>query len=153
MELDCGPIQSFHEFDFNNICWCNVALSHSQPVLEVVDVSIDSLYSCLVCYVVYGITVRVSINFILPSLTLRSGLSITCRPDEFSVFNPPSGQTCQQWAGDFVNSFGGYLNNPNATSSCEYCQYSVGDQYFTPLNIRYENRWRDVWILFCFFSM
>lgn len=81
----------------------------------------------------------------------HSGLSITCNPDEFSIFNPPSGQTCQQWAGDFVSSFGGYLNNANATSNCEYCQYEVGDQYYTPLNISYDNRWRDVWIVFCFF--
>ncbi len=79
-----------------------------------------------------------------------SGLEITCKSDEFIPFNPPSGQTCQQWAGEFVTGFGGYLDNPNDTTACRYCQYEVGDQFFLPLNIRYENRWRDVWILFAF---
>jgi len=79
------------------------------------------------------------------------GLVIRCQSDEFALFNPPSGQNCQQWAGDFVNANGGYLNNPNATSNCQYCQYSVGDEYYTPLNIKFSNRWRDAFILFAYF--
>ncbi|KAF9041170.1 hypothetical protein BDP27DRAFT_1435091 [Rhodocollybia butyracea] len=54
-------------------------------------------------------------------------------------------------ANDFVTAAGGYLNNPNATSSCEYCEYAVGDEFYTPLNISYDNRWRDVFIVFAFF--
>jgi len=79
------------------------------------------------------------------------GLQITCASDEFAVFNPPSGQTCSQYAGPFVNTFGGYLNNPNATTQCQYCQYKVGDEYFTPLNISFGNRWRDAFLIFAFF--
>lgn len=81
-----------------------------------------------------------------------SGLEIRCRSDEWAIFTPPSGQTCQQWAGDFVNVFGGYLDNGNDTSSCRYCQYSSGDDFYTPLNIDYGNRWRDVFIIFAFFG-
>jgi len=79
------------------------------------------------------------------------GLKITCKPDEFTVFNPPSGQTCASWANEFVKEFGGYLDNSNATSACRYCQYAVGDEYYTPLNISFDDRWRDVWVLFAFF--
>ncbi|KAK1229304.1 ATP-binding cassette transporter snq2 [Marasmius sp. AFHP31] len=79
------------------------------------------------------------------------GLQIRCRSDEWAIFTPPSGQTCQEWAGDFVNVFGGYLDNGNDTSSCRYCQYSVGDEFYTPLNIDYGNRWRDAFIIFAFF--
>ncbi|KAF9067342.1 hypothetical protein BDP27DRAFT_1383972 [Rhodocollybia butyracea] len=79
------------------------------------------------------------------------GLVIKCQSDEFNVFNPPTNQTCYQWANDFVTAAGGYLNNPNATSSCEYCEYAVGDEFYTPLNISYDNRWRDVFIVFAFF--
>ncbi|KAI0945373.1 hypothetical protein AcW1_001611 [Taiwanofungus camphoratus] len=79
------------------------------------------------------------------------GLEIQCRSDEFTVFSPPSGQTCQNWAGAFVSAFGGYLDNPNDTSACRYCQYKVGDEFFLPLNIQYDHRWRDAWILFCYF--
>ncbi|KAI0064587.1 hypothetical protein BV25DRAFT_1869256 [Artomyces pyxidatus] len=80
------------------------------------------------------------------------GLNITCKPEEFAVFNPPSGQTCAAWANDFVNAVGGYLDNPSDSSSCRYCQYKIGDEFFLPLNIRYSFRWRDVFIFFCYFA-
>jgi len=79
------------------------------------------------------------------------GLVIRCASDEFNVFNPPTNQTCQDWAGDFVSAFGGYLDNPTATAACRYCQYAVGDEFFTPLNIRFDTRWRDAFILFAYF--
>ncbi len=83
---------------------------------------------------------------------MYSGLTITCKSDEFSVFTPPSGETCYSWANDFVMSFGGYLDNPNSTDACRYCQYSVGDEFYTPLNMNYSDRWRNVFILFAFFG-
>ncbi|KAF8633557.1 hypothetical protein AX15_001356 [Amanita polypyramis BW_CC] len=79
------------------------------------------------------------------------GLAIRCKPDEFAVFSPPTGQTCGQWAQSFVDVFGGYIDNINATTACRYCQFKVGEEFFLPLNIKYGNRWRDVWILFAFF--
>ncbi|KAI0804598.1 ABC-2 type transporter-domain-containing protein [Irpex lacteus] len=79
------------------------------------------------------------------------GLKITCQTEEFNIFSPPPGQTCSEWAQDFVAFAGGYLDNPNATDHCRYCQYAVGDQYTAPLNIEFSTRWRDVWILFGFF--
>ncbi|KAF5332541.1 hypothetical protein D9611_005143 [Ephemerocybe angulata] len=79
------------------------------------------------------------------------GLVIRCKPDEFATFNPPDGQTCGEWAQDFVNVVGGYIENISDTAACRYCQYSVGDEFYTPLNIDYGNRWRDAFILFSFF--
>jgi len=79
------------------------------------------------------------------------GLEIQCTPQEFSVFEPPEGQTCNVWATEFVSAFGGYLDNASDTSGCRYCPYAVGEDFFTPLNIRYEDRWRDAWVLFAFF--
>lgn len=35
----------------------------------------------------------------------------------------------------------------------ERLRVQVGDQFYTPLNILYSNRWRDVFILFAFSSM
>ncbi|KAH9815156.1 pleiotropic drug resistance ABC transporter [Melampsora americana] len=78
------------------------------------------------------------------------GLRITCAPQEFSRIQPPIGQTCQQWLSTFVNSTGGYLQNPDATSDCDYCQYKVGEEFSTPLNYSYSNRWRDLGILVAF---
>ncbi|CAE6481297.1 unnamed protein product [Rhizoctonia solani] len=78
------------------------------------------------------------------------GLKITCTPLEFSVFQPPSGETCVQWAGDFVNATSGYLDNPSATSDCRYCPYSVGDDFYAGLNISFDTRWRDLGIMIAF---
>ncbi|KAG8892920.1 hypothetical protein FRC01_013877, partial [Tulasnella sp. 417] len=84
-------------------------------------------------------------------VTELQGLEITCREDEFAVFDPPAGQTCEAWADTFVNTFGGYLQNPNATSNCQYCQFKVGNEFFNGLNMHYDNRWRDLGIVFAFF--
>ncbi|TFL02988.1 pleiotropic drug resistance ABC transporter [Pterulicium gracile] len=79
------------------------------------------------------------------------GLEIVCGQEEFATFDPPTGETCGSWADPFVNAFTGYLNNPDASSDCQYCQYAVGDEFFVPLNIAVSNRWRDAFILFAFF--
>ena len=97
---------------------------------------------------------------------------VTCLQTELSIFQPPQGQTCQQWAGDvrltrttsltsqFVSAVGaGYLANPNDTSNCGYCALwlvvvadpagpvRVGDEFTTPLQIYWSDRWRNLGIL------
>ena len=64
-----------------------------------------------------------------------SGLQIRCKPDEFAVFNPPSSQSCATWANDFVDAFGGYVENPSDTQACRYCRYKVSLAW----NLRYLN--------------
>jgi len=106
-------------------------------------------------------------------LIFISGLQIRCKPVELSIFNPPPGQSCATWANDFVDAFGGYLENPGDTQDCRYCQYKVGfasglwclktirltyntkqvgDEYIKALNMGYDNRWKDAWIIFAFFG-
>jgi hypothetical protein len=58
-------------------------------------------------------------------LACFSGLQIRCEPGEFAIFDPPTGLSCAAWAGDFVDAFGGYLENPGDTQACRYCQYKV----------------------------
>lgn len=48
-------------------------------------------------------------------------LVVVCKDSEFSVFQPPSGQSCGAYGDEFINFYGGYLNNPNATTDCQYC--------------------------------
>ncbi|WWD20557.1 hypothetical protein CI109_105033 [Kwoniella shandongensis] len=76
--------------------------------------------------------------------------SVVCKPEEYNVFSPPAGQTCSQWAGKFAQTMGAYINNPDATSDCQYCQYSVGQSFFTPLEISFSTRWRDFGIFICY---
>lgn len=77
-------------------------------------------------------------------------LPIVCQPRELVTFIPPMGQTCQQWAGEFVTLAGGYIVNPLSTTACEYCQFAVGNEFYEPLLVSFDDRWRDLGILFAF---
>jgi hypothetical protein len=44
--------------------------------------------------------------------------------------------------GHFVE-VSGKLLNPDATSVCKYCRYSVSDQYLQTLNMSFDDRWRN----------
>ncbi|KAL6306522.1 pleiotropic drug resistance ABC transporter [Sparassis latifolia] len=75
---------------------------------------------------------------------------IVCAPVEYVNINPPSGKTCMQYMGPYISSVGGYLTNPNASSSCHYCAYSTTDQYLHTFNFSYGHHWRDFGIFFVF---
>jgi ABC-type multidrug transport system permease subunit len=77
---------------------------------------------------------------------------VTCAQSELNIFNPPAGQTCQSFASAFVE-ISGELLNPDATSACEYCCYSVGDQYLQTRNMSFDDRWRNfgfMWVYIVF---
>jgi ATP-binding cassette, subfamily G (WHITE), member 2, SNQ2 len=78
------------------------------------------------------------------------GLQVQCTQSELAVFNPPTGQTCGEYAATFLQTAIGYLTNPNATSDCGYCQYNVGDSYLSTLGFSWQNRWRDLGIFAAF---
>ena len=62
----------------------------------------------------------------MPHLTpyrISSGLQVLCSLGEFAIFHPPPDQSCATWASDFVDAFGGYLENPSDTQACRYCRY------------------------------
>lgn len=84
--------------------------------------------------------------------TLKN-IPVECGPAEAAMFNPPPGQTCQQYAGAFVNTAGrGYLTNPTGMSNCGYCQYSNGVEYMSVLNVVPSDKWRNlgIFMMFCF---
>jgi hypothetical protein len=78
----------------------------------------------------------------------RSG--ITCAAIEYVSVSPPSGQTCQQYLGQYINNFGGYVTNPGSVDSCQFCPYRTTDEYLeTNSNIFYSHHWRNfafMWI-------
>jgi len=74
-------------------------------------------------------------------------IEVRCASDEFSIFNVPVGQTCQQYASEFLKTATGYINNPYATEACQYCQYSKGQDFYEGLNMDFEHRWRNVGIM------
>ncbi|KAJ4183507.1 hypothetical protein NW755_009542 [Fusarium falciforme] len=82
-------------------------------------------------------------------------VKVECRPEEFTSFNVPDGQTCGEYVADFLSANAGYVASPNATGSCDYCAYSTGAEYAKTFNLREEYYgWRDTGItaLFCISS-
>ncbi|KAF2270502.1 ABC-2 type transporter [Lojkania enalia] len=84
-----------------------------------------------------------------------SGRGVECSSSETSVFDPPSGQTCGQYLAAYLSQAPGTLQNPAATSQCQYCSISTADQYLAGSNIYWSERWRNfglVWV-YIFFNI
>jgi ATP-binding cassette subfamily G (WHITE) protein 2 (SNQ2) len=79
------------------------------------------------------------------------GIPVQCQETETAIFNPPPGQSCASYASDFVTQSPGYLLNPGATTGCQYCPYSVGNDYLATINIKASDKWRDfgIFLAFC----
>lgn len=78
------------------------------------------------------------------------GREVVCRTTELNSFTAPSGMTCGEYMADFFAAGGpGYLVN-NSTSSCDYCAYKNGDQFYAAFDIDFETRWRDLGIFMAF---
>ncbi|KAG0669884.1 ATP-binding cassette transporter snq2 [Maudiozyma exigua] len=83
---------------------------------------------------------------------------VICSKKEYSYFNPPAGETCGSYMANFLKSNTGYIKNPNDTSNCGYCIYSVGDEYLSYVNAEYSHQWRNfgiywAYIVFNIFAM
>ncbi|TID13152.1 hypothetical protein CANINC_005008 [Pichia inconspicua] len=93
----------------------------------------------------------------LMSVSLH-GRKVICAEDEYNYLDPPQGQTCGEYLFAYFLYAPGYVNNPDATSNCEICKLSVGDEYLETIGIKYSQRWRNVgffcvYICFNIFAM
>jgi ATP-binding cassette, subfamily G (WHITE), member 2, SNQ2 len=77
-------------------------------------------------------------------------LNVTCTPSELAIFQPPSGETCGQYAQAFLGTAIGYLANPEASVDCGYCQFKLGDGYLSTLGFSWGFRWQDLGIFASF---
>ncbi|RAK91395.1 ABC multidrug transporter [Aspergillus costaricaensis CBS 115574] len=75
--------------------------------------------------------------------TQLHGVAVNCSAAEMAVFDPPSGQTCVEYLGGYLKTVPGRLMNPDAMTSCEYCPYSVADQFLAEREYRFDRRWMD----------
>lgn len=75
---------------------------------------------------------------------------VECKDSEYNILQPPSGTTCGAYMANYLESNPGYINNPNATANCQYCQYSVGDDWLATVGIKYDYRWRNVGFLWAY---
>ena len=83
------------------------------------------------------------------------GRPIECSQDEFSILNPPSGQTCGEYLQPYLTRAPGTLENPGARSDCRYCSLSSANQFLSGVDIYWTDRWRDfglMWV-YVFFNI
>ncbi|PWY80723.1 hypothetical protein BO70DRAFT_387710 [Aspergillus heteromorphus CBS 117.55] len=88
---------------------------------------------------------------ISPFTYLVSGISATqlhnravkCSTIELSTFHPPSGQSCAEYLGTFLQTATGYLVSPDARDKCEYCAVDVADQFLAQREYFWDERWRN----------
>ncbi|VEU24009.1 DEKNAAC105161 [Brettanomyces naardenensis] len=73
---------------------------------------------------------------------------VRCSAEEMNYLNPPSGMTCGTYLESYFETHNGYVANPNSTSQCGICPYSVGDEYLATVGMSESNRWRNIG-LFC----
>jgi ABC-type multidrug transport system permease subunit len=80
------------------------------------------------------------------------GIEVVCQQSDYIIVNAPPGQTCGDYFKAFFDMGGaGYLGNPNATNTCDYCQYTTGSDFYEQrIGWSYSNRWRDFGILTLF---
>ena len=102
-------------------------------------------------YSLMNVFYRYWIYYLVPSTYWIGGIiaavlrdiPVQCAPSEAAYFNPPPGQTCEQYASGFVAQAGqGYLINPDATTNCGYCQYRSGIEYMRSLNVKPDDKWK-----------
>lgn len=80
---------------------------------------------------------------------------VHCAPHELAVFLPPSGKTCGEFTQAFIDVTHGFLVNPLDTTDCQYCQYTVGDQYLSRIGAKFSYRWRNIgfFVIYVVFNM
>ncbi|KAI4100558.1 MAG: hypothetical protein L6R37_005390 [Teloschistes peruensis] len=80
-------------------------------------------------------------------------VKVVCKPHEFALFDTPDNQTCREYLTPYMEGLGSRTNliNPDATSGCRVCQYRLGSDYLSTLNISdYYFGWRDAAIVVIF---
>ncbi|KAG5946113.1 hypothetical protein E4U53_006627 [Claviceps sorghi] len=82
--------------------------------------------------------------------TALHGLPVVCTSGEVNRFVAPDNTTCGEYMAAFFEAGApGYLVS-NQTRNCEYCAYKVGDEFYQPLGLSFDTRWRDMGIFVAF---
>lgn len=69
--------------------------------------------------------------------TALHDVQIHCTEGEWVTFRPPGGQTCGEYAGEWVEHAFGRIEDLEARESCRYCRYKVGDEFLETLGMKY----------------
>ncbi|RXW13885.1 hypothetical protein EST38_g11969, partial [Candolleomyces aberdarensis] len=76
---------------------------------------------------------------------------INCSGEELVTIQPPAGQTCGSFMGEYIQRAGGYLINGDAASDCQFCSSRTTDEWLGPtFNIYWHDRWRNLGLFICY---
>jgi len=82
--------------------------------------------------------------------TAVAGTNVVCASNEYLHFDPPSGQTCGEYLSSYISSTSGYLQNPNATGQCSYCQIAETDNFLASVSSHPQYMWRNFGIMWAY---
>ncbi|KAJ5952948.1 uncharacterized protein N7479_011361, partial [Penicillium vulpinum] len=77
-----------------------------------------------------------------------------CAANELLSFAAPQNQTCAQYMALYMQNAGGYLVNPDtrggSSENCHFCALDNTTQFLKSVNMTFDNRWRDLGILWAY---
>lgn len=82
--------------------------------------------------------------------TALSGTSVRCSSIETLVLDPPANQTCFDYLNPFAVQTGGYIENPEAMSSCAYCTMSSTKTFLDQVYSSWDDAWRNFGIMWAY---
>lgn len=93
---------------------------------------------------------RVSPFTYLIGAILSTGVAnteIRCSQMELLRLKPPTGQTCGEYLGPFMQTAGGAVYNPTDTQACEFCPLADTNAFLASVASSFDQRWRNYGII------
>lgn len=81
-----------------------------------------------------------------------ANVEVTCAANEYLTFDPTGNQTCGEYMQTYIAEFGGYLQNPSATSDCSFCTIRETNMYLAGVDADYGERWRNFGLMFVYIA-
>ncbi|PRP75001.1 hypothetical protein PROFUN_07394 [Planoprotostelium fungivorum] len=84
--------------------------------------------------------------------TVLSPVTVTCNDRDLLTYNVPPGETCGSYSAAFLSRATGYVVDPTSTTTCSYCQYSSGQEYYETLDWSLDHRWRNFGLMWAYWA-
>ncbi|KIX05655.1 uncharacterized protein Z518_03627 [Rhinocladiella mackenziei CBS 650.93] len=76
--------------------------------------------------------------------------SVTCAKNEYLTLHPPSEQTCGEYMGPYVSTYGDCLTDPSAKANCSYCRLSETNAFLASVGTSPSDSWRNFGLLWVY---
>lgn len=82
--------------------------------------------------------------------TALANAPVECADNEFLNFEPFDNQTCGDYLKTYIGTYGGKLQDPDATDMCTFCPMADTNAFLKSVNSEYDDRWFNFGILWVF---